>query len=402
MTEKKSILIISYYYPPMNNGGIQRILNFKKYLPQFGYDVFILTTNSYGLTEQYEEKVFRFSDTGYDYVQNMSHNKIKRTLFRIMRRIQVESGIIIDGKYYWKKEVFKGIEEIIKKYRFNYILASYPTPVNLEIGEYIHDKYKISLIVDYRDGLMYEPFPEIQKSFYVFKKRLLALEERMAQKATFQLAVNKKMCEYYNKKYPQIKTILIPNGFDDNEKFEDKPVELPEGINMLYTGRIGMSRKNYSFKELEDLLKYIFKLGKGINFVFIGEYEKNEVRLFEKYKNVYVYPKVDRAVVVATQKRADALLLISGTQGGTSGKLYEYLFAKKPILNIGGKNEVGEIINGEYFGSTYLINQKKEIGEFLDKLQKGKLNYKYGDLKQYSRKEQCRKLATFMNHNHEY
>ena len=139
-----------------------------------------------------------------------------------------------------------------------------------------------------------------------------------------------------------------------------------------------------------------------INFVFIGEYEKNEVRLFEKYKNVYVYPKVDRAVVVATQKRADALLLISGTQGGTSGKLYEYLFAKKPILNIGGKNEVGEIINGEYFGSTYLINQKKEIGEFLDKLQKGKLNYKYGDLKQYSRKEQCRKLATFMNHNHEY
>ena len=107
-------------------------------------------------------------------------------------------------------------------------------------------------------------------------------------------------------------------------------------------------------------------------------------------------------MVVATQKRADALLLISGTQGGTSGKLYEYLFAKKPILNIGGKNEVGEIINGEYFGSTYLINQKKEIGEFLDKLQKGKLNYKYGDLKQYSRKEQCRKLATFMNHNHEY
>ena len=52
--------------------------------------------------------------------------------------------------------------------------------------------------------------------------------------------------------------------------------------------------------------------------------------------------------------------------------------------------------------SLYNSNQKKEIGEFLDKLQKGKLNYKYGDLKQYSRKEQCRKLATFMNHNHEY
>lgn len=399
--ERKKVLIISYYYPPMNNGGIQRIINFKKYLPQFGYDVYILTTDSYGFTEDNEENVYRFPDAGYDYVHKKNVSIIKKFLFRIIRRIEVESGLITDGKFYWKKEVLKGIGQIFLNEKFDYVIASYPTPANLEIGEYIYDKYQIPLIVDYRDGLMYEPFPEIQKSFFVYKKRLKSLEKRLADKAVFQLSVNKDICEYYNKMYPHVKTVMITNGFDDKEKFDQAPLQLPEGINMLYTGGIGKSRKNYPFKKLKKALKYIFEIGEKINFIFIGEYEADEIKLFQEYKNVYVYPKTDRKIVVATQKEADAFLLISGPKSGTSGKLYEYLFAKHPILNIGGKNEVSEIINGKEFGSTYSLDEREAMGKFIYDLQKGKLSYQYSDVKKYSREEQCKRFAAAMDSDKE-
>ena len=37
-----SILIIAYYFPPWGMGGVQRLLKFAKYLPEFGWDVTVI------------------------------------------------------------------------------------------------------------------------------------------------------------------------------------------------------------------------------------------------------------------------------------------------------------------------------------------------------------------------
>jgi hypothetical protein len=39
----KKVLIITYYWPPAGGPGVQRVLKFVKYLPQFGWDPVILT-----------------------------------------------------------------------------------------------------------------------------------------------------------------------------------------------------------------------------------------------------------------------------------------------------------------------------------------------------------------------
>ena len=41
----KNVLIITYYWPPAGGPGVQRILKFVKYLPQFGWQPIILTVN---------------------------------------------------------------------------------------------------------------------------------------------------------------------------------------------------------------------------------------------------------------------------------------------------------------------------------------------------------------------
>jgi len=39
----KKVLIITYYWPPAGGPGVQRVLKFAKYLPEFGWQPIILT-----------------------------------------------------------------------------------------------------------------------------------------------------------------------------------------------------------------------------------------------------------------------------------------------------------------------------------------------------------------------
>ncbi len=42
----KKVLMISYYWPPSGGPGVQRVLKFCKYLPEFGWDPIILTVKN--------------------------------------------------------------------------------------------------------------------------------------------------------------------------------------------------------------------------------------------------------------------------------------------------------------------------------------------------------------------
>ena len=39
----KKVLIVSYYFPPSGGPGVQRVLKFVKYLPEFGWQPVVLT-----------------------------------------------------------------------------------------------------------------------------------------------------------------------------------------------------------------------------------------------------------------------------------------------------------------------------------------------------------------------
>ena len=389
-----NVLIINYYYPPINNGGVQRTYNFRKYLMKMGFDVTFITTNSYGVvTSNDETSVLRFSDKGYDYTHSKKSSKIGVFLFRSLRLILVKLGIITDGKYFWEKEVINNIDKKIENKKFDVVVASYPTPANLEIGEYIHRHYGVPLVVDYRDGLMFEPFDQIKNSFFICKLRLEALEKRMAEYASLHITVNDEMNQYYENKYPDVRSVVIPNGFDDEEDINALPLKLPEGVNVLYTGAIGKSRVMYSNDELKEFLSNLFDITPDVNYVFVGEYTNDELEILKAHKNVFTYKKTDRNVVIATQKMADALLLISGPNGGTSGKLYEYLFSGKPILNIGGSRGIASLIDGKHFGVTYSPDDLIGMKCFIEKLKNRELEFAQGDLTPYTRRYQCELLA---------
>ena len=48
----KKVLVITYYWPPSGGPGVQRILKFVQYLPQFGWQPVVLTVKQGEYPEQ--------------------------------------------------------------------------------------------------------------------------------------------------------------------------------------------------------------------------------------------------------------------------------------------------------------------------------------------------------------
>jgi glycosyltransferase involved in cell wall biosynthesis len=71
--EKKSVLFVAYYYPPMGGAGVQRSAKFVKYLPEFGYRTVVLTAapQSYLLHRE-----FQFDQTVGDGLAKVDHEVV--------------------------------------------------------------------------------------------------------------------------------------------------------------------------------------------------------------------------------------------------------------------------------------------------------------------------------------
>ena len=380
----KKILIIAYYYPPFNNGGTQRIVNFKKYLPQFGYSVDICTTDA--LEENDDVGVYRIKDLEYRLIEYSP--AVISLLTRAFVKSLVWLGIQGGYTFLWKKSVLRNLPKKTDMKQYDYILATYPKEVDLEIGYKLSKKYKIPLIIDYRDGYTYEPFYSVRMS-YLSMKRAFWFEKKLSNQAKLQIAVNQIIGDYLRDRY-RVKTIDLMNGFDDEEIFENTSFQFPDGFNIVYTGSIELSRRVYRFGNITDIICS----NKNVNFVFIGKYTEYEKKELKKCNNAYVYEAMDRKHIIPIQRNADMLLLITGDNpSGMTGKIFEYIFAGKPILNLGSDNIGQHILDETNTGRTFKPSDFQSISQYINDVKEGKHKLIPCNLERYTRKEQCRELA---------
>jgi glycosyltransferase involved in cell wall biosynthesis len=170
------ILLIAYYYPPINTGGTTRPLKMAKYLEQFGHDVTVLT-------HTYEKT--RFTEPGIIRIKDISNNKNRRGvkrfswfLLRIYTEILNRLGIYHSIYSWWKRKVLKNRDKIMEIAKPDMIIATYPPVETLEIGLSLSKKCNIPLISDFRDGLLFEPIEEKRINQYpCIKKTYRSIEK---------------------------------------------------------------------------------------------------------------------------------------------------------------------------------------------------------------------------------
>lgn len=370
------ILFISYYYSLSDSTGSLRARAMAKYFPQNGIDVAVLTYCAQDADVSFVDNVIG--------VRDISRDTVALPVFYAMRIWQ--KGLRWFGVYrglcgYWRDAALRHADEIIKRVKPDAILASYPSVEALEIGVALSEKYGLPLISDFRDGLLFEPLESAAHRDKAVRHHYQELESRLVALSKLILTVSAPISAYFQKRYGHPNVITLHNGFDPDDITPDRNIALPAGvINIVHTGRLGMSRQETSGKgrgvdalttSLHMLLERSPEMAGKFQLHFVGKLSQSEQNCLAPLVEqgvVKLWGHMPRAKALGFQYAADVLLLITAPDKASiaTGKLFEYLAANKPILALARGTEAARIVSETGAGVVVPPDEPEEIAEAIE------------------------------------
>jgi glycosyltransferase involved in cell wall biosynthesis len=425
----KKILIISYYWPPSGGAGVQRMLKSVKYFPEFGIIPYVITVKedqaSYPSIDESlnkdvpaEAKIFR-TDTfepfgiyskllGKKSIPTGFSNESNPGLFQKFSRFIRGNFFIPDARRGWIKFAYEEAAGIIERENIDTVFTTSPPHSAQLIGLKLKKKFGVKWIADLRDPwtdiYYYEEFNHLSFA----RKKDLKYEKEVLESADRIITVSKELKRIFVSKSDRIdieKIKVISNGYDEDDfRYMKNKIKSDEFI-ITYTGTLADSYNPSLF--FHSLKKVIEKNPDvKIRIRFIGNPAGTlieEMGSISLSNNLELIPTVphDRSVGYLLNSTLLFLVIpeIKNDKGILTGKLFEYLAARKPIVCIGPEDgDAAEIINECKAGKTFERNKDTELTEYLDGLVKdwksGKdISVKNDTYKKYSRRSQAMELS---------
>lgn len=416
-------LIITYYWPPAGGSGVQRWLKFVKYLQDFDIEpvVYTIANPKYPiLDDTLEDEVPKNIEIlrqpiwePNNFLSFLKQEKSQSAGFlnpnpgffgKIMQYIRA-NYFIPDARKFWVKPSVSYLENYIQKNNISVVITSGPPHSMHLIGLQLKEKLKIKWISDFRDPWTdidyFHQLPLTKKS----KAAHFRLEKEVLEKSDAVLVVGETMKENFLKFNDNIH--VITNGFDTDFTDHSK-VTLDRRFTLTH---IGMMNSDRNPKLLWKVLAEIcaenseFKSDLKINLVGkVAPQVKNELQLLDKHILDFI-PYLPHSEVRAYQQKSQMLLLVvnnvPSAKGILTGKIFEYLEAKRPILAIAPTDgDAAAIINatnsGFVLGFEDETNLKKVILSNYQVFKKQALHVASINIQQYHRKALTKKLATII------
>jgi len=415
------VLIITYYWPPAGGSGVQRWLKFVKYLRDFDVEPVVYTVDNpeYALTDETLQNEIpenieilkqsilepnnllsklksKQKDTSVGFL-NPNPSFIEKKLHYIRANY-----FIPDSRKYWIKPSIKYLSNYLKNNNIDLIITTGPPHSIHLIGLGLQKKNSIKWIADFRDPWTdIDYFHQLPLTKNSLEKHEL-LERKVLKNADSVLVVGKTMKENFKKFNKKIH--VLTNGFDSNlinENFElDKKFTFTH-IGLMNADRnpivlwkvlAKMAIKNIEFAS--DLqVKLIGKSALEIH-TSIKEYGLENIVQFIGY--------LPHQKVIDHQRSSQVLLLVANNvpsaKGIITGKVFEYLQAKRPILAFAPEDgDLAEIIENTNSGIVIDFNDeeklKKVMVDLYEKFKQDKLTVNSKSIEQYHRKNLTGKLA---------
>src|SRR5690606_13755203 len=199
----KKVLIITYYWPPAGGSGVQRVLKFAKYLPEFGWEPVILTVENGeypALDSSFEDdipkgmKVYKTKAlepfhvykalTGQSRDSKIDTNILKSESENLREKISkwIRLNIFIpDARIGWMAYAVRQGMEIIENENISLIISTSP-PQSLQLSAMrIARKSKKPWVADFRDPWTSIAYYQKSKRFALTKKLDHYLEKKVLQ-----------------------------------------------------------------------------------------------------------------------------------------------------------------------------------------------------------------------------
>lgn len=336
----------------MGMGGVQRTLKFAKYLKEYGWDPVVLTDSPkkyYAVDESMLNEAIecgiKIERTGEEII-DVSKIIIK-TPNEKLRKLRSRTGqflLIPDNKKFWLKPALKKVDEIWKKYNgFNVIFATAPPYTDFLVGQDVKKKYKVPLVIDYRDAWVDSPVLNFYPTPF-HKMSNMRLEKSVLKDANKIITTNRRVKEliisrYGNIDYNDVK--IIPHGFDEEDFEKAKTMELPMTNKMRITYSGSFYTRNPKFY-LEAIHKFFVKypeLKKEVEFCFIGIISKDNLALIKSYgieESLNILGYINHIECIKYLLASDILFFMisrgDNDDAAMPGKVGEYIGSRKNII----------------------------------------------------------------------
>lgn len=420
----KKALIITYYWPPAGGSGVQRWLKFVKYFRDFEIEPIVYTVENPNypiedqsllndipnaietLTQPIWEPNNLFAVFGKNKTESAGFLNPNPSVFGKLLQYVRANYFIPDARKYWVKPSVNYLKKYLKNHKVDVVITTGPPHSVHLIGLNLKKQLGIKWIADFRD-----PWTEIDYFHQLpLTKRAIkkhhSLEKEVLTKSDCVLVVGNTMREKYRKFNTNV--ITVTNGFD--AVIADDSIELDSKFSITHIGLMNADRNP---KILWEVLSEIIDENKAFLADFemklIGKVDPTVVKEIKKYKLancVKIMDYVSHSKVLEFQKQSQILLLVvndvPSSKGIITGKIFEYLMAKRPILAIAPVDgDLAEIINRTNSGSVVGFNEKerlkKSILDLYLKFKKGKLKVDSKEILQFHRRELTKKVSEIIN-----
>ncbi len=392
--------MITYYWPPSGGAGVQRILKFVKYFPALGIQPYVVTVDeekaSYPVIDKTllkdippETPVFRTETfepfniysklLGRKSIPTGFSNEGNPNYFQKFSRFIRGNFFIPDARRGWVNYAFNEACRLIEKENINTVLTTSP-PHSVQLtGLKLKKKFGIKWIADMRD-----PWTDIyyynEFSHTPFARKLDSKYERLVlENADRIITVSKSMKLLFSDKSDKIdpdKITVIPNGYDDEDfKTADSSQPAQKEFIITYTGTLAESYNPEVFfmalKKVTDQIP-----GIKLKLRFVGNISSDvvdEMKRISLSSHLELIPDVshDRSIEYLLNSSILFLVIpeIKNDKGILTGKLFEYLAARKPIVCIGPiDGDAASIIKECEAGETFERDMETNLTEYLEKL----------------------------------
>lgn len=380
----KKVLFVSYRCPPVHCIGALRVAKMLKYLPRFGYQPYILggglgkDSNPYIVKPRYFDP-FQFGKKCRD----IGRRSLRKNFHHNQKNVKVEeeiqkydklkslwplSEVRMPDKYmFWIWPAIRLGKQLLKREKFDIIYSSSGPASSAIVASKLQRYSQLPWVAEFRD-LWSDNHVDLR--IPVVHKLDSWLEDKILKSCNALVTVSEPLKECLERKHSK-PTYVVYNGYDEDDY--PKKADLTKKLTLTYTGTIypGKRDPSHLFAAIASLSKDKKITPDIFQVRFYGPNQMIIKALAEKYGikgYIYIGGTISYEESLARQCESWILLLLEwndpSAKGVLTGKFFEYLGAKRPILCIGyNEGSIGKILKETEAGK--ILNKSADIERFL-------------------------------------
>lgn len=401
----KTVLFITYFFPPLGGAGVGRSLKFAKYLPSFGWQPIVISAaesvnygKDYSLLKEIPKEIE---------IHRVGHREPKWKEWQYARTKLKIAFDFPDVFKTWYSPTYREAKGILQEEKVDLIFSSSAPYTSHFIAMKLKKEFNIPWVADFRDPWSGNDYLNLyyDKTLMQPLRKILTIKIKNAERKILNTADKtivvswhhgEQLCELHNVQKDKVE--VITNGFDSSD-FGAKDVY------RIYPNKLtitGIGSFYWGYRELAiKFLDAVEEVDREIEVVFIGKGASDMQGVGKDNLTClpYITPKQK---AIAFWSSSDFLLLFTlpSSTWHILGKLFDYLRLGKPILAIvpedGDTARIIKEANAGFILSYDTEKMKDQLRGIFEKHRQGLLKNFQPDweyISQFERKSLTQRVA---------